>query len=194
MFFTSKKNVPDAEIMTGISGGFQEKRKAENLLFEKYYYLIKDGIRKHKLSEDECVSIYSDTIIAIIENIIKNKFEGRSELKTYIYQVFSNKCVDQIRKNTTNKASVHDAYLLDNELPLPDESKSIIQKMMLKSEIDALYQKLSLIGEKCKQMILLWGEAFSDEEIALQLGYNTAAVAKTSRLRCLDKLKELYVL
>jgi RNA polymerase sigma factor (sigma-70 family) len=194
MFFASKKNTPDTEIITGICGGIQEKRKAENLLFEKYHYLVKDGLRKHKLSEDECVSIYSDTIMAIIENILKNKFEGRAELKTYIYQIFSNKCVDQIRKNTTNKAAVNHTVDIENlSFQLPVESKSIIQKLMAQSDIDKLYHQLATVGEKCKQMILLWGEGYSDNEIALQLAYQSAAVAKTSRIRCLDKLKEKYL-
>lgn len=193
MLFFSKKYLPDTELIEGIRHTEISSRRFENQLFEKYHYHIKEGIRKHRLSEDESVSIYSDTIIAIIENIRKDKFEGRSELKTYIYQVFNNKCVDQIRKNTTNKASVHDALSYeDTEIPLPDESRSIIQKLIIKSEIEKLYQKLNSIGEKCKQIILLWGEGYSDEEIAHQLNYNSAAVSKTSRLRCLEKLKENY--
>jgi RNA polymerase sigma factor (sigma-70 family) len=193
MLFIAKKYLPDSDIISGIGAGGSNRRKFETQLFEKYHGLIKEGIRKHRLSEDECVSAYSDTIISIIDNILKDKFEGRSELKTYIYQIFSNKCVDQIRKNTTNKASVHGGLSYEEiDIPLPDESKSVIQKMMIESDLQLLYQKLGLIGEKCKQMILLWGEAYSDEEIAVQLGYNTAAVAKTSRLRCLEKLKENY--
>jgi RNA polymerase sigma-70 factor (ECF subfamily) len=193
MLFFSKKYLPDAELIESIKNKGNSSRRFETQLFEKYHYHIREGVRKHQLSEDECVSIYSDTIIAVIENIRKDKFEGRSELKTYIYQVFNNKCVDQIRKNTTNKASVHDGLSYDDiEVPLPDDTKTIIQKLLIQSEIDKLYQKLNAIGEKCKQIILLWGEGYSDEEIAQQLNYNTAAVSKTSRLRCLEKLKENY--
>lgn len=190
MLLFSSKKIPDPLIIEGLRlTGFQ-KQKFENQLYQKYHYLIKDGQRKHKLSEDECASIYADAIMVVIESVRNNKFEGRSELKTYIYQIFSNKCVDQIRKNTTNKASVHDTLAFDMDIPLPDESKSIIQQLIIQSDIEKLYHNLLLIGEKCKQIILLWGEGYSDEEIALQLNYNSAAVAKTSRLRCLEKLKE----
>lgn len=194
MLFISNKYLPDSDIIEGIHNGGSSRRKFENQLFEKYYGLIKEGLRKHRLTEDECASAYSDAMLSIIDSIVKDKFEGRAELKTYIYQIFTNKCIDQIRKNTTNKASVHDAFSYENlEIPLPDESKTIIQKLMIQSDIDKLYQKLSQIGEKCKQMILLWGEDYSDEEIAAEVGYNTAAVAKTSRLRCLEKLKNSYI-
>lgn len=191
MLFVSKKFPSDSDLMEGLQQGFAQKRKAETLLFEKYYNFIKEGVRKHRLTEDEAASAYSDAIMGVINNVASGKFEGRSELKTFIYQIFSNKCVDQIRKNTTNKAAVHDAFFIDDDFQLADESKNIVQKMMLEAEITALYRKLALIGEKCKQMILLWGEAFTDEEIAKELQYNSAAVAKTSRLRCLEKLREI---
>ncbi len=41
-------------------------------------------------------------------------------------------------------------------------------------------------------MVLAWGEGFTDNQIAQELGYQSANVAKVSRLRCLDKLRELY--
>ena len=59
-------------------------------------------------------AIYHDTVIAIINNIASGKFEGRSSLKTYIYQIFSNKCVDLLRKKTTNKAKLADTMPYDS--------------------------------------------------------------------------------
>jgi len=41
-------------------------------------------------------------------------------------------------------------------------------------------------------MLQQWAEGFSDKEIAVSLNYKNADVAKTSRLRCLEKLKKLY--
>jgi RNA polymerase sigma factor (sigma-70 family) len=192
MLFVSKKTLPDTQLIQGIAEGGSPRRRYENQLFEKYHNLTKEGVRKHRLSEDECVSAYSDTIMSVIDSIVLGRFEGRSELKTYIYQIFMNKCVDQIRKNTTNKASVHDAYSIDDlTMQFSDESRTVIQQMVVQSEIDKLHKALDKIGEKCKQMILAWGEGYSDEEIATQLEYNSPAVAKTSRLRCLEKLKGL---
>ena len=42
------------------------------------------------------------------------------------------------------------------------------------------------------RMIEAWGEGFMDQEIAVEMGYQSAAVVKTSRLRCLEKLRALY--
>ncbi len=192
-FFQFSKN-PDNQIIEGIATNGSQRRACENKLYEKYFYFIKEGVRKHSINEDDASSAYSDTILTAIESIVAGRFEGRSELKTYLFQIFSNKCVDIIRKKTTNKESVlHQSFSLDDLLvPIPDESRGIVQRLIAQSEIEKLYEQLHKIGEKCKQMILAWGEGYSDDEISISVGYNTAAVAKTSRLRCLEKLREMY--
>ena len=58
--------------------------------------------------------------------------------------------------------------------------------------VAVLKEKIKILGDKCQQMLMAWGEGFSDSKIAEELGYQTSQVAKVSRLRCLDKLKELY--
>jgi RNA polymerase sigma-70 factor (ECF subfamily) len=187
------RQLSDAELMAGIRAGGSQRRIYENKLYEKYDYLIADGVRKHRLSEDECASAYSDAVITVLDHLNTGRFEGRSELKTYIYQIFSNKCVDAIRKNTTNKSSVHDAYSLDDSLmQLPDAARSIVQNLIAQNEVEVLHQHLRELGEKCRSMIMSWGEGYTDDEIAQTMGYNTSAVAKTSRLRCLERLRERY--
>lgn len=107
-------------------------RKAENAFFSRYDYFIKEGIRKYRLSEDEAFDAYSDTILVVVENVRKGSFEGRSSLKTYTFQVFQNKCVDLIRKKTTNKNSVHQTNSIsDFILEFSDATKSILQRLKL---------------------------------------------------------------
>ena len=189
----SRSILPDEAIINGIIGDGILQRATENKLYEKYFYFIKDATFKHQLSEDEAASLYTDTILAFIENVKHNRFEGKSALKTYLYQIFSNKCVDFIRKTTTNKMSVHDTQpMQDWILAMPDETKNALQKLISEHEINVLKEKVKLLGEKCQQMLMAWGEGFADSKIAEELGYQTANVAKVSRLRCLDKLRDLY--
>jgi FixJ family two-component response regulator len=75
---------------------------------------------------------------------------------------------------------------------LPDDSRSIIEKLMIEYDVEVLRKRLKELGEKCRQMIEAWGEGYMDQEIAVEMGYQSAAVVKTSRLRCLEKLRELY--
>lgn len=168
-------------------------RKAENTFFRRYDYFIKEGIKKYRISEDEAFDAYSDTILVVVENIRKGSFEGRSSLKTYTFQVFQNKCVDLIRKKTTNKNSVHQTGIIpDFMLEFSDATKSILQRLIEKADWDLLKEKLNSLGDKCREMLMFFASGHSDKELAQALGYKTADVVKTSRLRCLEKLRQEY--
>ena len=183
----------DTSIIEGIRTGGAGRRSCENHLYGKYAYLIREGLRKHRLSEDDCSIAYSDAVLTVIEHLASGRFEGRSELKTYLHQIFSNKCVDLVRRNTTKKAQVHQPEQLTDSLNLlPDEARSVIQQLMQQQDVDLLRQRLGELGDKCRRILWAWGEGYKDEEIAEQLDYQSAAVAKTSRRRCLERLQALY--
>lgn len=77
-------------------------------------------------------------------------------------------------------------------MQLPDVARSVVQDLIAQSDVENLRRQLSELGDKCRTMIMMWGEGYSDDEIAQTMAYNSPAVAKTSRLRCLDKLRERY--
>jgi RNA polymerase sigma factor (sigma-70 family) len=170
-----------------------DKRKGEESLFSEYAYFIREGMRKHRLSEDEAFDAYSDSVLVAIESISNETFKGESSLKSYLYKIFHNKCVDFYRKTTTNKNSVNRAQSIDEGLfRLTDKSRSILQTLIEKADWKVLKERLAQIGDDCRNMLLLWADSYSDKEIAVFLEYKTANVVKTSRLRCLAKLRQLY--
>lgn len=183
----------DEDCINGILKNYPQRQIWENKLYMAYRYMIKDAIYKHKLNEDEASMAYSDAILATIHQIDSNKFQQRSSLKTYIFKIFQFKCIDLLRANQTQKSSHNKTEMLEDYLELlPDEQQDILRKLSVKYEIDLLKTKIQAMDERCKTIILAWGEGYKDSEIADELGYQSSAVAKTSRLRCLEKLKKLY--
>ena len=183
----------DQAIVAGIRTGGSQRTHSENQLYYKYRYFIRDGSRKHKIEEEEASIAYSDTILTVIEHIVVGRFEGRAELKTYVYQIFSNKCVDVIRKRTTNTAQAFQRVSLDDLLlPVPDTQRTALANLIRQQDHQRIRQLLTRIGERCREILTLWSEGVSDREIALQYQYNTDGVAQTTRLRCLEKLRTLY--
>jgi len=183
----------DEELIENLRQESSLKRKGEEQLFTGYTYFIKEGMHKYGLSEDEAFDAYSDTILSAIEKIRNGSFEGRSSVKTWLYQIFQNKCVDLLRKKTTNKHSVHQTTPINDWLlQLSDAGKSIIQKLIDKTDWDLLKQKLNELGDSCKRLLTFSAEGYSDKEIGELMDYKTADVVKTSRLRCLEKLRQLY--
>jgi RNA polymerase sigma factor (sigma-70 family) len=185
--------VPDPEIIENLKQNGVNRRKAEEHLFNRYVYFIKEAVKKYSLSEEEAFDVYSDTVLSAIDKITAGSFEGRSTLKTYLYRIFHNKCVDSIRRLTTNKNQVHRAtFIPDMMLHLSDSAKSVIQQLIERSDFDLLKEKLNELGENCRKLLMLFADGYSDKEIAVSMDYKTAEVVKTSRLRCLDKLRQSY--
>ena len=191
MISFSFKKLSDKDLVIGLQTDPLQSRRYENILYERFSSLVKLGIRKHGLNEEESINVYSDTILAAIKQIKNQSFEQRSELKTFIFKIFSNKCVDQYRKTTTNKSTGLQTIDLNDYSAIIPDNQTILQSLIQQSEIQLSYQKLELIGQKCQLLLKLWNEGFTDEEIMDSLAYNSTDVVKSSRQRCLSKLKDL---
>jgi len=114
-----------------------ERRKGEEELFKSYSYFIAEATRKYSISEDEAFDAYSDSVLIALEKIRNHSFEGRSSIKTWLFQIFHNKCVDLLRKKTTNKYSVHQTHSISDVLyQLSDETKLVIDELAGKTDMD----------------------------------------------------------
>lgn len=187
------QNPDESALITGIQSGGVQRKIAERKLYEQYFYLVKYGVHKHPLREDECASVYSDAVIAVIYDVIHDRFRGMSSLKTYVHQIFMNKCVDEVRKKTTKKRRIHNDTVESDSLRarLSDKARSVVERMIEKENRSFIMQKIEALDEKCRQILLLFEDEFSDKEIAQMMQYASAGVVKTSRHRCLEKLRNM---
>lgn len=192
-YFTSSHS-SDKEIIRKLTEAGNNKRKGEDALFSRFSYFIKVAMDRYHLTEDDSFDAYSDTIISAIESITTGQFGNRSSLKTYLFKVFHNKCVDILRKSTTNKSSVNHTIAIGDMLAgLSDGAKSIVQKIIEQSDYEAIKKKLRELGENCSSLLMLFAEGYTDKEISNRMEYKSPDVVKTSRLRCLDRLRKMYV-
>jgi RNA polymerase sigma-70 factor (ECF subfamily) len=183
----------DEEMIRCLKDSNAVKRNAEEQLFNRHAYFIKEGINKYSLDQEDAFNAYSDTILVAINNIVSTRFENRSSLKTYLYRIFNNKCVDLIRKKTTNKGSIHQTTAISDMMEIiSDPAKTVIQQMVEKNDVELLRRKLMETGENCKKLLSMFAEGYNDKEIAVFMEYKSADVVKTSRLRCLYRLRQLY--
>lgn len=192
-FGISRIDSSDEELIKSLQLNNFHARKAEETLFNQYAYFIREGMHKYAIQEEQSFDAYSDTVLHAIDNIRKGHFEGRSSLKTYLYRIFVNKCVDLIRKKTTNKESIHQtASVTDMLLLIADPAKTAVQQLIEQADREALNNNIRDLGENCGKLLLMFAEGYSDKEIAELVKYKSSDVVKTSRLRCLDKLRQLY--
>jgi RNA polymerase sigma-70 factor (ECF subfamily) len=69
MISFSFKKLSDQDLVTGLQNNPSQNRRYENILYERYIYLVDVGIKKHHLTQDEAISVYSDTVLAAIKQI-----------------------------------------------------------------------------------------------------------------------------
>ena len=94
-------------------------------------------------------------------------FEGRSDIKTWIYRVALNYCInfrDKRRREQTRRMTVRGS----------DSSDSDLEKRM---QIKQLYQRINKLGLVDRSVILLWLEGLSYEEIGAILGISVKNVS-----------------
>ncbi|MEJ7736677.1 MAG: sigma-70 family RNA polymerase sigma factor [Chitinophagaceae bacterium] len=183
----------DAIIINGLTSDYQQRARFEKKLYLLYQYFIQEGCRKYRLTYEDSFSAYSDAVLSAIHNILNGRFDNTFSLKTYLFQIFHNKCVDIIRKISNNKQRVNQSAITPELLGhLPETTKNIIEKLIDQERISVIMKYLESIGEKCKEILMLFEDGYSDRDIADKLAYNNAAVAKTTRLRCREKIKNLF--
>ena len=177
----------DEKIVAGLQEGGGKRVLYEKQLYHRFVYFIDNAVRKHKITREDAGTAYHETIMAVISKVVDHQFEGRSSLETFASKIFYFKCVDIIRKTPTN---IIDQPPEDLITILPGDIKSVIDSLMSKYNQRLIRQGLEDVGEKCKQMLLHYEDGYTDKEIAEMMGFNSGDVAKVSRLRCLQKLKE----
>ncbi|HEX5151866.1 MAG TPA: RNA polymerase sigma factor [Parafilimonas sp.] len=190
---TEKKQFAEQEILNSLrSSSPIIRRKGEEQLFKQYDYFMNLGINKYSLPKDSISDAYSDTILAAIESIINYSFREKSSLKTFLFQIFQNKCIDILRKNTTRRNSVHRTVAINgSQMHLSDPSQSVLEKLIERTEMDTLKEQLKKLCDKRQRLILLCAEGYTDKEIAVEMNFKTPFVVKTCRLRCIHSLRKL---
>jgi RNA polymerase sigma factor (sigma-70 family) len=188
------RDTNEATLIANLHRGGPLRQRAERELYERYYYLIRLGERQYSLDVDTSSSVYSDTIISVIDNLVLNRFQSRSSLKSYVHQIFMNKCVDAVRKRTTKKnAATYKTQEIDSLVNvLPDKARTAVQELIEQNDHQWLYQLVSELGDKCREVLMLFEDGYEDKDIAEKMSYSSADVVKTTRLRCLGKLRERF--
>lgn len=178
-------------IIDGLKSAGINRRKAEDKLFTLYSYLIQVGETKYALSKEDLFDAYSDTILAVIHSVSQGYFKNRSSLKTFVCEIYHNKCIDLIRKKSTRKNAIYKTDSINEmQSSLSDNSITVIEKLIRQSDMEVIKKEMSNLSEKNQQLLLLSADGYTDKEIAAMTKLKTADVVKTCRLRCLKKLRQ----
>ena len=174
----------DASIYEGIKHGGLKRQRAIAAIYsdKKLKNQVVAYVVRNSGNRDDGVDVFHEGIIALDDNIRKNKFRGEGDLKAYLYSTCRFLWLNKLKRNkrmvyTENEQELDQVqYDTPESLSLASEQKDIISKL------------LDRIGEKCKKILELWKLSYSMEEIATQVGLDNAGIARRQRYNCYQKL------
>ncbi|MEM6803540.1 MAG: sigma-70 family RNA polymerase sigma factor [Bacteroidota bacterium] len=177
----------DQEIIAGIQAGGIQRQRIENYLFDQHAGLVYQGMKRYRLSEVDALDVYSMSILALSEQIRSNRFQGKSKIRTFLFSIFRNRCINKIRDNKTNKFS-----FVDQIPDLPEKAKGVLEQLVIQENFDKIQDCIAKLGEKCEKILMMRDYyGYSLEEIAKEIGFKTSQSVSSMRYRCMEKLKEL---
>jgi RNA polymerase sigma factor (sigma-70 family) len=171
----------DQKFIDSIQTGGGVMQKAVEWFYRDNYGLVYKMVGAHKLDKEEGLDAYSDALTAFVENIRNDKFRGDSKCSTYFIRIFNNKCIDIIRKKTTNRV-VRNTISLENMGSEPVQNDAEEDQNM---DYSASFVELSGI---CREVLMDWSDGYTMEEIALRNGLRNAHTARSKRYNCFKQL------
>lgn len=140
--------------------------------------------RNHRITNDEALDIYQNTMIALFENVKYNKIsQVESSVTTYIFGIAKNLIYKYYRKHE---------MINRHEVRLNEHYKFIALNVKeAEAHQPKVIKKLEEMKEPCKTLLrLFYVEGLKLSVIGEKLGYATVDVIKTQKSRCLKRLKE----
>lgn len=139
-------------------------------LVDAYQSRLFGFVRRMVADPEEAADVVQETFIRAFQAI--QRFDGRSTLRTWLFRIAHNLCVDRARRAERAPQKLHiDGAFEDNEAyDLPDERWQP-EEMVLDAELmDALEAGIGSMSEKLRSVLLLHDrEDMSYDEIASAL-------------------------
>ena len=170
----------------------EQVRSGDDAAMEKVYSKYRNefvswSMKKYSISENRALDYYQDAITILFEKAINNTLGSiQSSLKTYLFGIGKNlvrQDLDSLTMTERHGSNLAEHYFF---LAHNDEVNEIYQKAK-----EVTKQVFHTIGEPCKSILTkFYFEKKSMTEIAMDLNYKSEAVARTSKKRCLEKIRE----
>lgn len=153
-------------------------------MYELYRQPFVSFLRKnYPIDEETAYDLYQDSFADLCQNVQTGKYtEGEASLKTYLFGIGKRKTCNWLRSNHRME---------------PEEEQNLFAEWLEAQEISPEWTKAQEIATQlvketediCRRVLTsFYWERLSMAEIALQMGYKDADVAKNKKNSCLRRL------
>ena len=144
----------------------ETKEQRVSRVVEEYKRTIYTVCYMFSKDEDEVNDLFQEILIRLWQGF--DSFEGKSDIKTWIYRVSLNYCLNYDKK----QKRAGDRVELDMDIkPYEDNYEKSLQ-------VKHLYKRINALGLVDRSVILLWLEGLSYDEIGAILGISVKTYRK----------------
>lgn len=154
-------------------------------VYEQHRQYFISYFSKYKITSDDILDIYQDSIVAFYENAKKGKLDNmKSAISTYIIAIGKYKVYAHLKK-----VNIDVSIDLNSDLDICEEMDNEIRDSDRIKHIQYAFKSL---GEKCREILtLFYYENKKLDEIQDKMQYENKDVLKSQKSRCLKRLREL---
>lgn len=136
-------------------------------------------------SEQDIDDVFQESIYELVANLGTGNFKGKSTLRTYFTNICKYKWMGRLRKDIRREEIRQEIFGSEGIVEAGDD---IVSFQDLK---EILAQLLNDLGARCKQVLTLWAEGLSYEEIVLQIDTDNPGTARKRKHDCVERLTAL---
>ncbi|MBR5640208.1 MAG: sigma-70 family RNA polymerase sigma factor [Muribaculaceae bacterium] len=179
----------------------EEYNEIVNDWYVKLRDLFLNYIHKHipGLRIEDIEDIYSETFIAVRENMLNNRVKEGTKWKSYIFQIGYNMAINRMKQegkkmeiiDNSNDDDIDADRKFETQISLMDLINEDDDKEQLEKRIETLKREIRYLPEPCETILKdFYFGGFSMTEIMYEINYKTADSVKARKNKCMNQLKE----
>lgn len=171
------KKYSDSDIIDGIR---RQDNRILTYLYDAYYEVIRDHLRKNSGSDDDVYDVLQETVVILYKQVTGGSLTLTGDLKGYFFGVARNIWNTQLRYRSRLTSLDGDPEdLPDTE----DISGPALERIVTRS--------FALLKDDCQMMLTLYSEGQTYEEIARRMSLKNESYARRKKYLCKEALMEI---
>lgn len=168
-----------------LSGIRKRDNQVLSFIYNEYLYLIRNYVVVNGGKDTDAGDIFQEAIVVIFKNLKNREFEINCSFGAYLLGL----C--KIIWNKNRAEYIHREHPLQEEFECTPSNEDKLLEDYRQNLKNKLFQRhyRNLEGH-CKKVLRMFYKNYSFEEIALEMGYKNAEVAKRRKYLCLKYLTE----
>lgn len=149
-------------------------------IYQRFFPKVLQYISKNQGSLEEAKDIFQESLVHIIVGVRENRIKIKN-LEAYLFST----CRNHWRRQAENKKK----WVMNvDDLTLKDKDTDFAELFLEQEQMQLYRNKFELLSDNCKQVLALFFNNVSYEDIVKELSYATINTARQRIFKCKNKL------